>query len=114
MYEKPMTPNQKENGNNLYKFMMQKDVVTKDEMLNFLGWNSKKDRQLRDLISFIAKKVPVISTSDSKGYKIAKTIKDVEEAEHQCKELDKRQRELEERKKPLIEFINKNKNNIIF
>ena len=114
MYEKPMTQNQKENGNKLYKFMMLHEIVTKEQMLQYLGWDSKKDRQLRDLISFIAKKVPVISTSDSKGYKIAKTIKDVEEAEHQWKELDKRQRELEERKRPLIEFINKNKNNIIF
>lgn len=114
MYEKPMTPNQKENGNKLYKYMMTHNVCTKEELFGVLGWDLKKDRQLRDLISMIAKKVPVISTSDSKGYKIARTIEDVEEAKHQWKELDKRQTELEARKKPLIEFINKNKNNIIF
>lgn len=105
--EKPMTPNQKINGNKLYKFMMVNGVLTKEQMLEYLGWDSKKDRQLRDLISAIAKKVPVVSTSDSKGYKIAKTKSDLEQVEHQWKELDKRIEELEARKKPLIEFYEK-------
>ena len=65
-FEKPMTENQKINGNKLYKFMKNNDVVTKEQMLDCLGWDKSKDRQLRDLISCIAKRVPVISTSDSK------------------------------------------------
>jgi DNA-binding winged helix-turn-helix (wHTH) protein len=109
-----MTPNQKDNGNKLYRYMMQHDVCTKEELFNVLGWDKSKDRQLRDLISMIAKKVPVISTSDSKGYKIAKSVKDIEEVKHQWKEIDKRQQELEARKKPLIDFINNNRNNIVF
>lgn len=104
MYEKPMTPNQKENGNKLYKFMMTHDVLTKEEMLEFLGWDKSKDRQLRDLISMIAKKRPIISTSNQKGYKIAKTRADIEAVENQWKEIDSRIAELEARKKPLIEF----------
>lgn len=103
-FEKPMTQKQKENGNKLYKFMMTKDVVTKEDMFAVLGWDKSKDRQLRDLISLIAKKVPVISTSDTRGYKIAKTKEDLKEVEHQWKELDKRISELELRKQPLIKF----------
>lgn len=105
--EKPMTENQKENGNKLYRFMMASNYVTKEQMFAHLGWDKSKDRQLRDLISLIAKKVPVISTSDKKGYKIAKTVYDIEEVIHSWKEIDSRIAELEERKKPLIEFYEK-------
>ena len=105
--EKPMTENQKYYGNMLYLFLMHNDVVTKEQMLEHLGWDSKKDRQLRDLISCIAKKVPVISTSDSKGYYIAKTEEDVEKVIHQWKEWDSRIEEAEARKIPLIKFYEK-------
>lgn len=105
--EKPMTENQKFYGNKLYKFMMTHDILTKEQMLEYLGWDKNKDRQLRDLISAIAKKVPVISTSDSRGYKIAKTKADLEQVEHQWKEFDKRISELELRKQPLIKFYEK-------
>lgn len=107
MYEKPMTPNQKENGNKLYRYLYYKGTATKEQMLEFLGWDKSKDRQLRDLISFIAKKVPIIATSDKKGYSIAKDEKDLDDVIHQWKEHDKRQQELETRKKPLIEFYEK-------
>lgn len=106
-FEKPMTEAQKENGNRLYKFMMANGTVTKEQMLGALGWDEKKDRQLRDLISCIAKKVPVISTSDARGYYIAKTKADLEAVEHQWKELDSRIEELEKRKEPLIRFYEK-------
>lgn len=107
MYEKPTTPNQKANGNKLYRYLYYKETATKEQMLEFLGWDKSKDRQLRDLISLIAKKVPVIATSDKKGYRIAKDEKDFEDVCHQWKELDKRQQELEARKKPLMEFYEK-------
>ena len=51
--EKPMTENQKLYGNMLYKFLMTNDIVTKEEMLAYLGWDKNKDRQLRDLLSMI-------------------------------------------------------------
>ena len=109
-FEKPMTENQKINGNKLYKFMKENDVVTKEQMLNCLGWDKTKDRQLRDLISCIAKKVPVISTSDSRGYKIAKTENDLKDVIHQWKEIDSRIEELQKRKEPLIRFYEKTQN----
>lgn len=106
-FEKPLTENQRINGNKLYKFMMINDVVTKEQMLEYLGWDKNKDRQLRDLLSNIAKKVPVISTSDNRGYKIAKSEKDLKEVEHTWAELSSRIEEIEKRIKPLIEFKEK-------
>ena len=102
--KKPMTENEKKNGNLLYKYLMQNDVVSKEQMLNVLGWDSKKDRQLRDLLSMIGKKKPLIATSDQKGYKIAKTTDDLEEVRHQYNELMSRIENLRERVIPLSEF----------
>jgi hypothetical protein len=106
-FEKPMSENQKENGNKLYRFLMSRDVVTKEEMLEYLGWTSKKDRQLRDLLSLIGQKVPLISVSSDNGYKIAKTKADLQELIHAWKEIDSRIKALEARKKPMIKFYEK-------
>lgn len=105
---KPMTENQKINGNKLYKFLMNNDVVSKEQMLNYLGWDKKKDRQLRDLLSLIGQKVPLIAVSSDNGYKIAKTKDDLQEVIHSWKELDSRIKALEARKLPLIKFYEKN------
>lgn len=105
--EKPMTENQRQNANSLYRFLMVSDVVTKEELCAELGWTQNKDRQLRELLSIIGKKFPLIATSDQKGYKIAKSKGDLEQVIHQWKELDSRIEQLEERKKPLIEFYEK-------
>ena len=102
-----MTENQRQNANTLYRLLMAYDVVTKEELLAELGWDSRKDRQLRELLSMIAKKKPLIATSNQRGYKIAKTKEDLEEVIHEWKELDSRIKKLEERKKPLIEFYEK-------
>lgn len=106
-FEKPMSENQKENGNKLYKFLMHNDIVTKEQMLNFLGWDKKKDRQLRDILSLIGQRVPLIALSSDRGYKIAKTEADLEDAIHAWKELDTRCKALEARKLPLIKFYEK-------
>lgn len=66
--EKPMTENQKYYGNKLYKFLKEKgDFATKDEMFDYLGWDKSKDRQLRDLLSLLGQKVPLISMSSDRG-----------------------------------------------
>ena len=111
-YEKPMTENEKLNGNKLYKFLMAHDIVTKEEMFEFLGWDKKKDRQLRNLLSLIGQKRPLISTSDQKGYKIAKTKEDLEEVEHTLAEISSRVEELQKRMQPLYAFRDKVKYNI--
>lgn len=110
--EKPMTENQKFYGNKLYKFLMQNDVVTKEEMLVHLGWDKKKDRQLRELLSLIGQKVPLISVSSDMGYKIAKTKEDLELVEHTLAETSSRIEVMESRMKPLYEFRDKYKFNI--
>lgn len=102
--KKPMSEKERENGNKLYLFLMAHDVVTKDEMLEHLGWDSKKDRQLRNLLSQIGKKRPLIATSDQRGYKIAKTQKDLEEVEHTLAEMSSRVEEIQKRMQPLYSF----------
>ena len=64
--EKPMSENEKVNGNKLYRLLMACEVVTKEEMFAELGWDNRKDRQLRDLLSKIAKKRPLIATTHQK------------------------------------------------
>ena len=105
--KKPMTENQKKYGNMLFRFLMSREFATKEEMLEHLGWTKTKDRQLRDLLSEIAKKVPLISTSDSKGYKIAKRKEDLQEVIHQWRENDGRIEAIKERNKPLAQFYEK-------
>ena len=107
--EKPMTENQKFYGNKLYKYLMQNDFVTKEQMLAHLGWDKSKDRQLRDLLSLIGQKVPLISISSDKGYKIAKTKDDLELVEHSWAELSSRVEVLNSRITPLIKFRDKYK-----
>ena len=107
--EKPLTENQRYYCNTLYKYLMAHDIVTKEEMLDHLGWDSKKDRQLRDTLSIIGKKFPLIATSDQKGYKLAKTKNDIEDVIHQWKETDSRIEQLEARREPLIRFYEKYK-----
>lgn len=105
--EKPITENQKEIGNKLYKLFYKSEWLTKEEMLEYLGWDMKKERQLRDIISLIAKRVPIISTSDSKGYKLAKTQEDKQLVIGTWMEIDSRIEELSKRRKPLQEFCEK-------
>lgn len=109
--EKPMTENQKFYGNKLYKFLVHNDVVTKDEMLTHLGWDKSKDRQLRELLSLIGQKVPLISMSSDRGYKIAKTKADLELVEHSWAELSSRVEVLNSRITPLVKFRDKYKFN---
>ena len=110
--EKPMTENQKFYGNKLYKFLLHNGTTTKDEMLNHLGWSRLKDRQLRDLLSLIGQKVPLISVSSDEGYKIAKDENDLREVEHTWAELSSRVEVLNKRIAPLIAFRDKIKFNI--
>ena len=109
MIGKPNLDKIKERANLLYIHLKDGILRTKPELCNILGWeyNTSNDRRIREIISMLAKKVPIISTSDNKGYRMAKNICDLEEVEHQWKELDSRIQELEERKKPLIDFYEK-------
>lgn len=99
----------KRRANEVYRYLRtEARPVTKEELCSFLGWeyNSSSERRVRDLISIIAKRKPIIATSDQRGYKVP-TIDDLEAVEHQWRELDSRISELAARREPLIKFAEK-------
>lgn len=109
--EKPVTDNMKQRVNNLYLYM--KSIyplpITKQEVCEVCG--VKSERQARDILSVLAQRKPLISTSDSKGYRLALTKEDLEEVEHTWAELSSRVEELNKRIEPLIKFRDKMKYN---
>lgn len=105
--QKPITDKMKERANAMYLLLKQGGVWTKEQLGERLG--IKNERTVRDVISALSKRVPIISTSDNKGYALAMSEKDLEYVIHTWKEHDSRQQELEERKKPLIKFYEKYK-----
>lgn len=63
------------------------------------------DRAARRVVSEIAKRRPVISLSDGKGYRIATTYEDVSDALHAANENAKRANEILKRNEPLNKFL---------
>ena len=106
--EKPTIDKISQRANDIYLLLKaKKEFVTKAEIGAYLG--VKNERTVRDIISFLATKKPIISNSTGAGYKLALTVEDLEEVEHTWKEIDSRVEELNKRKKPLIEFYEKAK-----
>lgn len=104
MNSKPITANMKQKVNNLWWYMIHHNrYIDKDEICKVIG--CKNERSARDVISVLASKKPVISTSDGKGYKLALTSQDIDEARHTWAELSSRIEELQKRIKPLIKFV---------
>ena len=110
MIEKPeLSEETKKRANEIYRYLKAENrSVTKQEICDYLGWeyNSSSERRVRDLISLIAKRRPIIATSDQRGYKVP-TMNDLDAVEHQWRELDSRIAELEARREPLIKFAEK-------
>lgn len=101
--QKPITQNLKTKANILWEYMRGKGgYVTKDEVCKVTG--CRNERSAREVISVLASVKPIISTSDSRGYKLATSREDLDEVIHSWQEIDSRQAELEKRKKPLIAF----------
>lgn len=99
-----LTDENKEKLNALYKLMC-KQNVTKQMVMQIFKIN---ERTARDMISEIAKRAPVIAVSDSKGYRIAVSIKDTNEAKHAFLENKKRAEEIMKRNAPLKQFLEEN------
>lgn len=90
--------------NKMYKLIATR-VYTKQELQNLFDTS---EREVRDMISEIAKKVPVISLSDNKGYRVAKQdFSDIKDTVHQLKDLQSRMAILEKRCEPLNKYIAK-------
>ena len=104
--EKPITENIKQKANALFDYLMaQNDYVTKEQIGAYLGVSN--ERSVRDIISVLATKKPIISHSGNKGYKLAKSKSDLEEVERCWAELSSRVEELQKRIMPLIKFRDK-------
>ena len=109
--EKPITENIKQKANALFDYLIaQSDYVSKEQIGEHLG--IKNERQVRDIISLLATKKPIISKSNSKGYKLAKSKSDLEDCKNVWCEIDSRIEELKKRREPLIKFYEKNCNSV--
>lgn len=98
-----LTQKNRERLNDLYARLKSRPH-TKDELCEIYGTN---ERQIRLMVSTLAKKKPVITTSDSKGYRVAVNLSDYEDARHSWAELSSRIEELNDRIAPLIAFVDK-------
>lgn len=85
-------------------YLMLKHTTTKEEIVLNLDIN---ERVARDLISFIKKKFPVISNSQNKGYRLALSVEDLEDAKQTIAEARSRINDLQEGIKPLEDFVEK-------
>jgi hypothetical protein len=104
MLEKPTLTNIQERANKLYEYLKtQDDYVTKEQIGAYLGIDN--ERSVREVISLLATKKPILSKSNSKGYKLAKSVKDLNDAINVWCELDSRMGELNKRRTPIIDFV---------
>lgn len=103
--EKPeYTDDMRRKLNKMYKLLCER-FYSKQELMDIFELG---ERQIRMIITEIAKRFPVISTSGTNtGYKIARTEQDLALVEHSWAELSSRCEELEKRMQPLIEFRDK-------
>lgn len=108
MIEKPNLTNIQEKANRLFEYLKtQENYVSKEQIGVYLG--IKNERSVREVISLLATKKPILSKSNSKGYKLAKSINDLEDLKNVWMEIDSRIEELEKRREPLIKFYEKYK-----
>ena len=84
--------------------LLARDWQEKFVLADILGVS---ERVVRDRISAIGKRFPVISTSDAKGYKIATSINDLASAKKTVQELKSRANEILVRASVLQNFVEK-------
>ena len=102
MATRPNLPsNMAEKCNQMYKMFRTGATYTKEELSNAFG---ASERATREMISYIAKRRPIIATSDRRGYRLAIYTRDYEDCKHQYAELQSRIDELTARKQPLEQF----------
>lgn len=76
--------------------------VTKQRVMDLF---EVSERTARDMLSEIAKRAPLISVSDTSGYRIAVNYTDVGDAMHAYNENKKRAEEILKRNAPLEKFL---------
>lgn len=98
------TQSMRDKLNKMYRLLCQR-FYSKQELMDIFKLG---ERQVRMMITEISHKMPIISTSGTNnGYKVARTINDIQMVEHSWAELFSRIEELEKRIKPLIDFRDK-------
>ena len=107
------TKDAKQNYNHpIIDLLLSEEPVTKEEIGERLHITS--DREIRDVISICSMHYPVIAVSSKKGYRRAKAIDNLEgeslkieidEVEHQLRELKSRVDCLKKRMKPLVAWL---------
>ena len=103
--KKPITDKMAEKANALFEIMKDNKWHTKEELGEKLG--IKNERSVRDVISTLSKRKPIIATSDGKGYKMAMRVCDKDDVRHAWMEIDSRIEELEARREILKAFYDK-------
>lgn len=93
-------------------FLLSDEPKTKEEIGEHLHITA--EREIRDVISICSMHYPIIATSSKKGYRRAKSIDsldgamlqaEIEEVEHQLRELKSRVLCLRKRMKPLVAWL---------
>lgn len=96
----------------IIEILLSEEPKTKEEIGEVLHITS--DREIRDIISICSMHYPVIAVSSKKGYRRAKAIDNLEgtalqleidEVEHQIRELKSRVDCLKKRMKPLVAWL---------
>ena len=107
---KPKVDKMRERGIQLYRYLQVHNnrYCTKEELVTFMKIG---ERSVRDVINWLRNKhVMIISTSASKGYKLAdpENREDIEEVKHMLYEFERRKLELESVEKCCNSFLIKN------
>jgi len=100
-----LTPENKAKLNALVR-LLRDGNVTKQRVMDLF---KVSERTARDMLSEIAKRAPLISVSDTSGYRIAMRASDVGDAMHAYNENKKRAGEILKRNEPLEKFIKENR-----
>lgn len=103
MNTKPeLTESEKRLGNSIARLLKER-TYTKEELIKIFGIS---ERKIRDIVSEIAKRRPIISISSGKGYKWASnSLDDYKAALRQWRENDSRARQITSRNEPLIKHL---------
>ncbi len=80
-------------------------LATKDELMRIIG--VKDEHVVRDCISIIKKRFPVISLSGEKGYRIAKSLENLEDAKHMIASETSRANEVIDNLVELKKFVSR-------
>lgn len=100
-----LTPENRAKLNELVR-RLRMGTMTKQEIMAVFDTD---ERTARDMVSEIAKRCPIPSNSERKGYRIATCADDIPAVMHAINENKKRAEEILKRNEPLEKFIKENR-----